>query len=246
MVEAVELSLVTGALNRHASLARLIESIRKHTCVSWELLIGDASELPLYINDHRITRLPESPRLGHTLGYNRCFKVARGRWVIWLNDDAEVLPGYDTAAISFMRSNPGCGMGALHYNEKRADGTWTGFHTNTYRGLPYANFGVLLRSLGDRLGWFDERFTMYGADNSLAFKVFLSGGAVLPVPGAHILHYSDKDQTREDNQHYRRQATEGFQVYNEQLDRMYQTYYDVTGVELRGPRRKVINRVRGG
>src|SRR6185295_2478566 len=122
--ESVELSLVTGTLDRHASLNRLVESIKKHTAVSWELIIADAGELPLYINDNRIYRLEEKPRLGHTKGYNRAFALCSGKWVLWLNDDAEVLEGYDTNSISFMRDHPQIGMGALAYSERRGN-TWT-------------------------------------------------------------------------------------------------------------------------
>lgn len=227
----IELSLVTGTMDRHASLNRLIESIKKHTTVSWELIVADASELPLYINHPRIRRLVEKPRMGHTRGYNRAFTHCTGKWVLWLNDDAEVLPGYDTAAISFMRDNPTCGMGALSYSELRVDGVWGPYHTNKYRDLPFANFGILLNDYGKKLGWFDPRFTMYGADNSLAFKVFMDGRSVLPIPGKHILHYSPKDKQREDNQKYRREAQIGFAYYNQYLQRMYETYFQLTGIK---------------
>lgn len=234
----VTLSLVTGTMDRHLSLHRLIDSIKRHTVVDWELIIGDAGELPLYISDPRITRIVERPRLGHTKGYNNCFALCRGKWVIWLNDDAEVLPGYDTSAISFMRDNPNCGMGALHYNELLPNNTWLGFKTHCYRSLPFANFGILLNSYGRSLGWFDERFHMYGADNSLAFKVFLSGRVVLPIPGEHILHYSPKDAQREDNQQWRVQSRELFRDYDALLPSMYQVYKNHTGIDLMARRVK--------
>ena len=68
-------------------------------------------------------------------------------------------------------------------------------------GLPvgamlYANFGILRRSLGKELGWFDEELTMYGSDNSLTFKTLLAGHGVTSIPGAKLIHHGHADQQR--------------------------------------------------
>src|SRR5512146_1850241 len=89
------LSLVTGHVNRHRSLVRLIHSIREHTTVDWELVISDASDECYQTNGPRIVVLEEKPRLSNTQGYNRAFHRTKGQWIIYLNDDAEVTAGYD-------------------------------------------------------------------------------------------------------------------------------------------------------
>lgn len=191
----MKLSLVTGTLNRPESLQRLITSIETHTTVDWELVISDASEIPFRTDNPRIKVLHEKPRLGCTRGYNRAFRAAAGYWVIWLNDDAEVLRAYDIAAIRFMESHPKIGIGALHYSECGGP-----FHVNEAWGATYPNFGILLRSVGDEVGWMDEEIEMYGCDNSLAFKILLTDRGVADIPEARVIHHSVKDQTRIDNQ----------------------------------------------
>ena len=193
-----KLSLVTGTVNRPKPFANLVRSILEHTTVDWELVVSDASDIPLYSIDPRIRILPERPRLGCVKGYNRAFKAALGEWVIFLNDDAEVTAHYDTAAIQFMEEHPKIGLGALHYSENGGP-----FRVNQAWGCVYANFGILRRSLGDQVGWFDESLIMYGNDNSLTLKVLLADYGVAQVPESRILHHSEKDRVREDNQKYR-------------------------------------------
>lgn len=192
------LSLVTGTVNRPQSFERLLASIVAHTSVEWELVVADASDAPLVCGHGRVRVLPERPRLGCVKGYNRAFSVTRGDWVIWLNDDAEVLPGYDMAAIGFMEQWPRIGLGALHYSECGGP-----FHVNSAWGCTYANFGIIRRSLGEHVGWFDEDLVMYGNDNSLAIRVLMADYGIGDIPEARVLHHSVKDATREGNQRTR-------------------------------------------
>lgn len=193
------LSLVTGTLNRPASFQRLLRSIQDNTSVPWELVVSDASDVSYVPTDDNIVVLPERPRLGCTRAYNRAFRAAKGEWVIWLNDDAEVLPGYAETAIRFMETHPQIGLGALHYSE---DGS--PFHINSAWGVPYANFGILRRELGNQFGFFDESLIMYGCDNSITFRVLLAGYGVSDIPGTRIIHHSEKDHLRTENQQHRR------------------------------------------
>lgn len=188
------LSLVTGTRNRPDSFYRLLESIERHAVVSWELVVSDASDAPLACNHPQVRLLPERPRLGCTKGYNRAFREAKGEWVIWLNDDAEVLPGFDHHAIAFMLGNPKVGLGALTYHEDQEP--HRGFHVNSYFGMVYANFGILRPSLGNQVGWFDEDLIMYGSDNSLAFRILQAGYGVRAISEARVIHHCEQDRER--------------------------------------------------
>lgn len=190
------LSLVTGTLDRPESFQRLLSSIEKHTSVPWELVVADASEVPYVPILPNVHVLHECPRLGFTKGYNLAFKHCLGKWVIWLNDDAEVMPGYAETAIAFMESHARIGLGALPY----ADGDSSFFRVNTYMRLPYANFGIISRELGNQVGWFDEDFPMYGSDNSLTFRVLMAGKGVSAISGQFIRHHAMQDDHRKRNQ----------------------------------------------
>lgn len=193
------LSLVTGTRNRPESFRRLVDSVERHTTVPWELVVSDASDEP-YQDDFgpNVRIIPERPRLNCVKGYNIAFRAAIGEWSIWLNDDAEVMPGYDVAAIQFMEAHPQVGLGALHYSEGGGP-----FHVNSAWKSLYANFGIFRTRLGAEVGWFDEDLTMYGCDNSLTFRFLLYGLGVSDIPNAKVFHHSEKDQCRVENQQAR-------------------------------------------
>lgn len=192
------LSLVTGTLSRPESFRRLVESIRLHTKVSWELVVSDASD-PSYAEEvENLVILPERPRLGHSAGYNKAFAAASGEFVIWLNDDCTVVPDYDTEAIAFMEAHPAVGLGCLHYSENSGP-----FHWNSAWNVGYGNFAIIRKEIGDKVGWFDTDLQMYGSDNSLAIKLLLADYGVADIPKARILHHSVNDQVRRDNQQYK-------------------------------------------
>lgn len=217
------LSLVTGTLNRPESFRRMLDCIEEHTSVPWELVVSDASDESFAYTSglpEHVVVLRELPRAGCVLGYNRAFRQARGTWVIYLNDDAEVERDYATRAIQFMEQHPEVGLGALAYRD----------HAITYRvnsawKMIYANFGILRRELGDRLGWFDEDLTMYGNDNSLTFRVLLAGLGVAAIPDARIFHNVVMDEVKQSNQKYRR--TDGHTLtrkYEHLKPQMIRTY----------------------
>jgi len=195
-----QLSIVTGTRNRPKDFCRLVETIEAYTPpISFEIVVSDASDLPLTLDDEmfseRVRILAERPRLGYSRGYNRAFRATLGEWVIFLNDDCEVLPHYAASAIQFMETHRTIGIGALYYNEPKSPA----FHINEWFGFPYANFGIISRALGDAVGWFDEELLMYGADNSLTFRVLLAGKGVAGIPDARVVHHRRQDHERVEN-----------------------------------------------
>ncbi len=206
------LSIITGTRNRPVAFRRLVDSIEEHTDVHWELVISDASDIPIEKEPvatdatwPRIRVLAERPRLGCTAGYNRAFKEAKGRWVVWLNDDVTVTAGWATTAIAFMRDHLPIGLGAFYYDEPERK---TPLAVNDGWGIPYANFGILRRDLGEQIGWFDDDLRMYGNDNSLTFKVLMAGLGVAGIPGTVLHHHSVDDIERVENQRGRFQDNE--------------------------------------
>lgn len=196
--KAPVLSLVTGTVNRPDSFKRLLTSVIERTTVDYEFIVSDASDIP-YPDDTpaNVQIFHENPRLGHSKGYNAAFRMCAGDYILWLNDDAEVCEGYDTEAISFMDKHPEIGLGALHYSEPPSG---LPFHVNSAWGTIYANFGIFPRTLGERVGFFDEELTMYGSDNSIAIRILLAGYGIADIPSARIIHHSVKDKLREENQ----------------------------------------------
>lgn len=190
------LTLVTGTRNRPEGLKRLLDSIVKHTDIPYEVIVGDASDAAYDgpVPD-KCTIVAERPRMGHSRGYNRCFRMANAEWILWLNDDAEVTAGYASRAVAFMEKHPFIGLGCLPYSENGSP-----FHCNAAWKTMYANFGIFKKSLGEQVGYFDEELEMYGADNSLAIRILMAGKGIAAIHDARILHHSENDEVRKQNQ----------------------------------------------
>jgi len=197
--------------------------------MSWDIVVSDASDVPLETQEvatdeawPKIRILPERPRLGCTKGYNRAFREAKGEWVIWLNDDCTVEPGYAEAAIQFMVAHPHIGLGALSYSENGGK-----FHVNSYYEMVYANFGIISRELGNVIGWMDESFEMYGCDNSLAFRVLLAGKGIAAIPESRIIHHAINDSHRRENNEAEKRIKEAeklrdhYAPYLKQMQKVY-------------------------
>ncbi|MFO0827559.1 MAG: glycosyltransferase [Phycisphaerales bacterium] len=137
-------------------------------------------------------------RLGFVRAANAGFRAARGHWLLQLNDDCRLLPHSIENAIRFLEApcHERVGQAAfLHdtpvernvYWQVQLDGRW--FRALHVRGLCYANFGLVRRDLAHRLGYYDERFRMYGADPDFSLRVWHEAKLeVRPCPGSLVEH----------------------------------------------------------
>ena len=206
MTEPV-LSIVIGTRNRRDAYWRFVTSVIATASVPTELLVGDASTDPYAQNMIpsetgnvvRFTVVPQNPPVGHVKGYNRMFRLATGKYVSWFNDDCEMLPGWDRIAIDYMEAHPDLGIGCVYFKDNIATGHDCDYVVQTLYKTTYANFGVLLRTFGDQLGWFDEDLHMYGADTALTYAALAAGKAVAPIPKCKTLHYREQDAVRAEN-----------------------------------------------
>lgn len=223
------LSIVTGTVDRPHRLRVMLESIEMHTFVPYEVIVADASQDPLTPYADHISVITERPRIGHAAAYNRAFGYARGKWVVWLNDDVQVLPNWDTAAVGFMEGHPWCGLGALYYSENGMP-----FKISNWLGMIYANFGILERSFGDSIGWFDSPLVYcYGADNSIAWKTLLAGKGIAGIPGSRVIHSPVTDSAKERN--LERQAVDAKRLldhYRPLLPKIQQIYSNFPKSEM--------------
>lgn len=223
----MKLSIVTGTRNRADSYRRFIASVERTVpdSIQYEVIVSEASDDPpggSYAQPVRnICVLYERPRAGMVKGYNAAFRDAKGEYVVWFNDDAELLSGWAENALGFMREHPEVGMGCLFFLDhngskpdlgkpaedvaklkpaERAEFGWnTQFVTQTIYSLPYANFGIFPRELGERVGWFGDGFEIYAGDTSFSFSIIDAGYAVAGIRNARLLHYRARDSERNEN-----------------------------------------------
>lgn len=195
-------SIVIATYNRCERLKRCIARIRGNVRLPREVVVvggstGDGTEEWADAQPD-IRYIRETRREGATKAYNKGFRAAIGRYVMWLNDDSYPLAGAMEAAVRMIERPdlPDVGMVAFYHNENR---TWNKLDTiecdgepfsiYNVRGYPYANFGLLRRELLIRLGYLDERYYFCGWDPDLALKVQKEAGLkVLGCRAARVYH----------------------------------------------------------
>jgi GT2 family glycosyltransferase len=151
----------------------------------------------------------EPQREGAVRAFNKGFRATTGHYVMWLNDDAYPLRGSVEAAVA-MIERPGLadlGIVAFYHNwhsERnvldRIERDGETYELCHVRGYPYANFGLIRRSLLEKVGFADERYYFFGFDPDLSLKVQLDEGlAVLGCRGALIHHDEVHDERKQED-----------------------------------------------
>ncbi len=158
-------------------------------------------------------RLIRSPRnLGFGAGNNLALRVARGPYLILLNNDAVAAPGFARELVAAARADPSLGMVAarvLDYARRdRIDtvghllypdglnrgrgrletdrGQWDGCRTALF---PSGAAALYARRMLDDVGLFDERLFLYGDDAELGLRGRLAGWGCALAPRAVAWHH---------------------------------------------------------
>lgn len=203
-------SIVVPTFNRRDRLIRCIGAIRSNVDKPREVIVVDGGSTDgtrAWLAKQRDLRtILEERREGAVRAFNKGFRAATGYYVMWLNDDAEILPGSISAAIEMIERPdlPEVGMVAFYHNwhnERnvldRVDRDGGTFELCHVRGYPYANFGLLRRTLLERIGFADERFYFFGFDPDLSLKIQIDEGLkVIGCRRALVRHEEHHDSRK--------------------------------------------------
>jgi GT2 family glycosyltransferase len=206
-------SIVIATHARCDRLKRCIAGIRANVSVPHEIIVvGGAaddgtSEWASGQPDIRFIR--ETRREGATKAYNKGFRSARAPYVMWLNDDAYPLPAAVEAALRMIERPDlnDVGMVGFYHNFDRRLNRLDSveFAGRTYsiynvRGACYANFGLLRRTLIEKLGYLDERYYFCAWDPDLSLKVQREAGLkVIGCRQALIYHEELADERKHED-----------------------------------------------
>jgi GT2 family glycosyltransferase len=210
-VPVPRVSIVVPTWRRPDALRVCLDAIASTVAFAHETIVvaveGDQPTLDL-LQSRPVRVLLQSSREGFVKAANLGFRAAQGDYLIQISDDTRLLPHSLANAIRFLEASAHAhiGLAALFHNSALArnihqqiqlDGEW--FYVAHVRGLCYANYGLARRELYERLGYFDERYTMYGADPDFSLKVWHEAKlAVAPCPGALIRHDEPHDDRMRD------------------------------------------------
>jgi GT2 family glycosyltransferase len=203
-------SIVVPTFNRFQRLRTCIEMIRRNVTRPTEIIVVDGGSddgTRQWLADQPDLRVILEPkREGAVKAFNKGFRATTGHYVMWLNDDAYPLPGSVEAAVAMIERADltDVGMVAFYHNwqsernildQVEHDGKI--YSLCNVRGYPYANFGLIRRSLLEQVGFADERFHFFGFDPDLSLKVQLSEGLkVIGCRDALIAHEEHHDERK--------------------------------------------------
>lgn len=168
----------------------------------------------------RLRHLRHATNLGFIRNCNAAAAAARGKTLVFLNNDTIVLPGWLDALVETLRRNPKAGVaGSKLLN---ADGTlqeagglfWReGNAWNFGRGadpvLPQFSYlrpvdyisgasMAIPKAVWERLGGFDETFVpAYCEDSDFAFRCRAAGFDVLLQPASQVIHHEGVSHGRD-------------------------------------------------
>ncbi len=200
----VKVSIVVATCERLERLKKCAAMVRRHVTVPHEVVVVDGQSTDgtreWLAGQTDLVVILEEQREGAVRAFNKGFRAARGEYVMWLNDDSYPLGGSVEAAIACLeRPNlADVGMLAFYHNLDREwnrldsvehDGVT--YSVYNVRGVPYANFGLLRRSLLEQIGYADERYHFCGWDPDLSLKVQREAGLKVLSCRQALIHHEE-------------------------------------------------------
>ncbi len=206
-------SVVIVNWNAGEALVRAVASVRQHAG-GVELVVvdngsDDGSLAAARARHAELVVVETGTNLGFASGANRGAAVATGEVLVFLNPDAELLPGALTGLTEALVRWPDAGIaggglcdpdgrwqpGAAYFGPLRhlvCDSTvgrlWVRRHAPSRVDWVYGTFMAVRRDLFVRLGGFDQRYFLYGEDMDLCDRARALGALTVHVPAARALH----------------------------------------------------------
>jgi GT2 family glycosyltransferase len=210
-------SIVILNWNGRHLLEECLDSVEAQTFRDFEILLvdnGSTDGSPAWIEGRRGDRLRTvflSANRGFAGGNNAGIRTAQGRFVILLNNDTAVDPGWLSALSAAMERHPEAGMftpkilnyyrrdeidntGHLIYPDGLARGRHRlekddgRFDEEGEALYPSGCAGAYRKEMLDRIGLLDETFFAYGEDVDLGLRARWAGWTCHYVPTAVVYH----------------------------------------------------------
>ncbi len=198
-------------------LEECISSIRSQTFRDFETIVVDNGSTDGSVGWLRdrcgdsVSTVALPSNLGFAGGNNAGIRVAGGRYVILLNNDTDVDPGWLAALADAVRRHPGAGMFTPkilnYYRRDEIDNTGHLIYPDGLaRGRdrlekddgrfdeegetlwPSGCAGVYKKEMLDEIGLLDESFFAYGEDVDLGLRARWAGWTCFYVPTAVVYH----------------------------------------------------------
>ena len=209
-------SIITLTFNKAEFTYQYLESIIAHTDIPYELIIvdnGSQDETTSLLDRlENVTTIKNEGNLGFIKGCNQGASKARGKYLLFLNNDINVTPGWLSKLVKTIENYPKCGAVGCKLiwpNGKLqeagsiiwSDGSALGYgregdpmhpEYSYLREVDYCSGACLLvrKDIFQQLGEFDERYTpAYYEDSDLCIGIWGLGYKVLFQPDVAVFHH---------------------------------------------------------
>jgi len=203
-------SVLFGTYNRRALLLKCVESIRVAVGpLPYEIVVCDGGSTDgsrhWLAEQMDVVLVGRRALTGAVVAFNDCYQLSRGKYLVTLNDDVEVLGDAIYQGVHVLESELDVGQIAFGYR-RSAEDPKRGWIVNLLAPPHhhYANFGVIRRSIAEQAaaisgGMWSTAYYTYGADCELSCWVHRLGFRVKPCPELRVLDHEHRDGLRDAN-----------------------------------------------
>lgn len=216
-------SIIIPVFNQFAYTYNCLKSIQKNSIgINYEVIVGDDNSTDL---TKMIEKIVKGIKVVHNeknyqflVNCNKISKLARGKYIVFLNNDTQVQRNWLETLVALMEREPQIGLAGsklvypnglvqeaggivwkdatvLQYGNNRQPGEE---ELIVLREVDYISGAsiIIRKELWEDIGGFDERFApAYYEDVDLAFRVRESGYKVMYQPGSEVVHFESVTQS---------------------------------------------------
>lgn len=210
-------SIVIPVYNQYDYTYRCIKSVIENSdAIPYEIIIGDDNStdktrnIKHYI--HGVVVNKNMDQSGFVMNCNNASKVARGKYILFLNNDTKVKESWLSSLVELIENNPEIGIvgskliypkgklqeaGGIVWNDANAMNygirdNQSKPEYNYVKEVDYISGASLMirRNLWQEVGGFETRYApAYYEDTDLSFKVREAGYKVVYQPRSVVVHY---------------------------------------------------------
>ena len=204
--EAPTASIVIPVFNQVAYTRQCLEHIEKATDIPYELIIIDNASTDgtaAFLRGIGATVITNATNQGCAGAWNQGVAASRGRYVVLLNNDVLVTPGWLGRLVHFMTGtgrgivSPAVRTGSLNYDLPTYAEVFTRACARATRREVHGGCMVIAREVFDRVGLFDEGFQVGTFEDVDFLWRARRAGVTMATTGAVLVHHFGKVTQRE-------------------------------------------------
>lgn len=196
-------SIIIAVYNQLVYTKRCLEAICKWTSLPFELIIidnGSTDGTEDFLRELDAFVIVNDTNHGCAVAWNQGINASHGNYVVIMNNDVIVTPGWLEALINFMEKNrhgivsPSVREGELNYDLINYSKSFTNICRKAWRPEIWACCMLMCRSLFDKVGLFDEQFFVGYEDTDFIWRCKQADFTVGMTGSALVHHFSQVTQ----------------------------------------------------